>query len=291
MKKDLRTVLWDYLQITLGCAILAVGLHLFLVPNRISSGGVSTLATVFFYLFDIPLSVTTLVLNALLLVLGYRYLGRSAVIKTVVGVVVLAGFLELTTLLPVYTEDVLMATLGGGVLVGVGVGLVIRRDASTGGSDFAALVLKRFFPHLSTARLILIIDCIIIAVSGVVFRSLTVTLYSLVAMFLCSKVADLILEHGTAAKSVYILSSKTDEIAALVLRDFSRGVTGIYSRGVYTEKDRMMLLCVVSPKELPRLMRAVRALDRTAFAIITDVREVVGEGFRSLGEYSDGQHE
>lgn len=291
MKKDLRTVLWDYLQITLGCAILAVGLHLFLVPNRISSGGVSTLATVFFYLFDIPLSVTTLVLNALLLVLGYRYLGRSAVIKTVVGVVVLAGFLELTTLLPVYTEDVLMATLGGGVLVGVGVGLVIRRDASTGGSDFAALVLKRFFPHLSTARLILIIDCIIIAVSGVVFRSLTVTLYSLVAMFLCSKVADLILEHGTAAKSVYILSSKTDEIAALVLRDFSRGVTGIYSRGVYTEQDRMMLLCVVSPKELPRLMRAVRALDRTAFAIITDVREVVGEGFRSLGEYSDGQHE
>ena len=287
MKKSTSRLIWDYTQITLGCAILAMGLQLFLVPNRISSGGVSTLSTVLFYLFDLPLSVTTLSLNALLLAFGYRYLGRSAVVKTVVGVVLLSGFLELAALLPVYTEDVLMATLSGGVLVGVGVGLVIRRDASTGGSDLAALILRRFFPHLSVAHLLLVIDCIIIAVSGLAFRSLTVTLYSFVAMFLCSRVADVILTHGTAAKSVYILSSKTDEIAALVLRDFSRGVTGIYSRGVYSERDRMMLLCVVSPKELPRLVRAVRALDRSAFAIITDVREVVGEGFRSLGEYDE----
>jgi uncharacterized membrane-anchored protein YitT (DUF2179 family) len=290
MKKRLRTVLWDYTQITLGCALLAAGLNLFLVPNVLSSGGVSTLATVLFYLFDVPLSITTLILNALLLALGYRYLGKSAVVKTIVGVVMLSAFLELTRRIPVYTEDVLIATLAGGVLVGVGVGLVIRREASTGGSDFAALVLKRFFPHLSTARLILIIDCIIIALSGVVFRSLTVTMYSLVSMFLYSKVADLILEHGTAAKSVYIMSSQTNEIASLVLRDFSRGVTGIYSRGVYSEQDRMMLLCVVSPKELPRLIRAVRALDKAAFIIITDVREVVGQGFRSLGAYSDGQN-
>ncbi len=287
----MHTALWDYTQITVGCAALALGLNLFLVPNRLSSGGVSTLATVLFYLFDIPLSITTLLLNALLLALGYRYLGKSAIVKTVAGVLLLSGFLELSQLLPVYTEDVLIASLCGGVLVGIGVGLVIRRDASTGGSDFAALILHRFFPHISTAQIILIIDCAIIPVSGIVFRSLTVTVYSLVAMFLCSKVADLILAHGTAAKSVYILSSKTDEIAAMVLRDFSRGVTGIYSRGVYSERDRMMLLCVVSPKELPRLVRAVRALDRSAFSIITDVREVVGEGFRSLGEYSDGQNE
>ena len=291
MKKSVRAIVWDYVQIALGCAMLAVGLDVFLVPNMISSGGVSTIATVILYLFDIPLSIPTLAINALLLVFGYRYLGRSAVIKTITGVALLSGFLELAARLPVYTEDVLMATLAGGVLVGVGVGLVIRRDASTGGSDLAALILRRPFPHLSVARLILIIDCIIIAVSGLVFRSLTVTLYSFIAMFLCSKVADLILTHGTAAKAVYILSSKTDEIATLVLRDFSRGVTGIYSRGVYTERDRMMLLCVVSPKELPRLMRAVRALDRTAFAIITDVREVVGAGFRAIGEYSDGQNE
>ena len=289
MKKHVRTALWDYLQIALGCAVLAIGLNLFLVPNRFSSGGVSTLATVLYYTFGLPLSLTTLVFNVLLLAIGFRYLGKTAVVKTIVGVVMLSGFLELTSHWPVYTEDALMAAIGGGVLVGIGVGLVIRRDASTGGSDFAALILRRFFPHISTARLILIIDCIIIALSGIVFRSLTVTMYSIIAMIICSRVADIILMHGTEAKSVYILSSKTDEIAQMVLRDFSRGATGIYSRGVYTQTDRMMLLCVVSPKELPRLLRAVRALDRTAFTIISDVREVVGEGFRSLGGYDGDQ--
>ena len=291
MKKRVRVALADGFQIALGCAIMAAGLNLFLVPNRLSSGGVSTIATVLYYLMEMPLSVTTLVFNTLLLLLGFRYLGRSAVIKTLAGVVLLSGFLELTSFLPVYTEDMLIASLCGGVLVGVGVGFVIRRDASTGGSDFAGLILHRFLPHLSTALLIFIIDCVIIIASGFVFRSLTVTMYSLVAMFICSKVADWILTHGTAAKAVYILSSKTDDIASLVLSDFSRGVTGIYSRGVYSACDRMMLLCVVSPKELPRLVRAVRALDRAAFVIITDVREVVGAGFRSLGEYSDEKND
>ena len=289
MKRAIKTLIWDYVPITLGCAVMAWGMNMFLVPSRLSSGGVGTLATVLLYLFDIPLSVTTLVLNALLLLLGFRYLRRSAIVKTVVGVVLLSIFLELAVYLPIYTEDVLMATLGGGILVGLGVGLVIRREGSTGGSDFAALILRRFFPHISTARLLLIIDCIIIAVSGIVFRSVTVTLYSLVAMFVCSKVADLVLIHGSEAKSVYILSSMPDEISKVVLREFSRGVTGIYSRGVYTEQDRMMLLCVVSPKELPQLIRKVRAIDKAAFVIISDVREVVGEGFRALGEYEDNK--
>ena len=289
MKRGIKAVIWDYVLITLGCAILAVGMNMFLVPSRLSSGGVGTLATVLLYLFDIPLSVTTLLLNALLLLIGFRYLRRAAIVKTVVGVVLVSVFLEPAAYLPVYTEDVLMATLGGGILVGLGIGLVIRREGSTGGSDFAALILHRFFPHISTARLILIIDCIIIVVSGIVFRSVTVTLYSLVAMFVCSKVADLVLIHGSEAKSVYILSSLADEISEVVLREFSRGVTGIYSRGGYTERDRMMLLCVVSPKELPHLIRRVRAMDRSAFVIISDVREVVGEGFRSLGEYEDNK--
>lgn len=291
MRHSVREMAWDWSQITLGCAILAVGMQMLLVPSRISAGGIGTLSTVFLYLFRIPLSVTTLLLNALLLLFGYRYLGRGAVIRTVGGVVLLSLFLELAGLLPAYTEDVLMGSLGGGVLAGLGVGLVVRREGSTGGSDFAALMLRRFLPHLSTGHLILIIDCAIIALSGVVFRSVTVTLYSLLSMMVASKVTDLVLIHGTAAKSVYILSARAEEISTVVMRDFARGVTGIYSRGVYSECDRMMLLCVVSPKELPPLLRQVRVLDKTAFIIITDVREVVGEGFRALNAYADGENE
>lgn len=291
MKQRIGRAIWDWGLIAVGCAILALGMSTFMVPNRISSGGVGTLSTVLLYLFDLPLSVTTIAINAVLLLLGFRYLTKKAIVRTVIGVLLFSAFLELCAYFPVYTEDVLMATLGGGVLVGLGVGLVVRQDGSTGGSDFAALMLRRFFPHLSTARLILLIDCAIIALSGLVFRSLTVTLYSLVSMFVCSKVADLVLLHGTEAKSVYILSDKAEEISSLVIRDFSRGVTGVYSRGVYSERDRMMLLCVVSPKEMPRLIRAVRQLDHAAFIIISDVREVVGEGFVSQGIYSAGEKE
>jgi uncharacterized membrane-anchored protein YitT (DUF2179 family) len=108
-------------------------------------------------------------------------------------------------------------------------------------------------------------------------------------MFICSRVADLVLIQGSEAKSVYISSDRADEISARVLSEISRGVTGIYSRGAYTKSDRMMLLCVVSPKQLPQLIRIVRSADRSAFIIISDVREVVGEGFRALGEYGDGE--
>lgn len=287
MEHKYRRLIWDFLQITLGCAVLAIGMNVFLVPNMLSSGGVGSLATVLYHLVKIPLSVTTIVLNALLLIFGYRYLGRGAVIKTIIGVVLFSLFLELTTLLPAYTEDTLMATLGGGILVGLGIGLVVRREGSTGGSDLAALILRRFFPHISTARIILVIDCAIIIISGIAFKSVTVTLYSLVAMLACSKVADLVLIYGSEAKSLYILSSQTERISKVVLSEFSRGVTEIYSRGAYSAQDRMMLLCVVSPKEMPHLIRRIRSIDNSAFLIISDVREVVGKGFRALGEYEE----
>ena len=188
--------------------------------------------------------------------------------------------LEITKLFPVFNNDFFIASIAGGVLTGMGLGIVVRVGASTGGSDFGGLILKKFFPHISVATLILMIDSIIIVLSGIVFKSYTVTFYSATAMFVASKVADIVITLGNAAKSVYIISEKNKEIADIVINDFKRGITGIYSRGMYSGNENMMLFCAVTPKQLPRLVNRVREIDKRAFIVVGDAREVLGEGFK-----------
>ena len=152
----------DYLYIAIGSFILAFGINYFLVPMKISTGGVSGIGTVLYYFFSIPLSVTTLVINAVLFVCGYRLLRKSAIVKTLAGILFLSLFLEITARFGEYTEDMLIASIFGGILVGAGVGLTVLRGASTGGSDFAALMIHKLVPHISIATIIMIIDGIVL---------------------------------------------------------------------------------------------------------------------------------
>ncbi len=283
--KKIKPYLIDFTLIIIGCAILALGINMFLTPNKISSGGISSIGTVLFHLFGVKMSITNLVANVVLFIFGFRYLGKYAVVKTAAGIAFLTLFLELSSYLPVFTDDMMLATIVGGVLVGAGVGLVVRQGASTGGSDFAALIIKRFLPHVSLANLILIMDCAVIIISGVVFRSVTVTIFSVIAMYISSKVTDSIVMFGDAAKAVQIFSDKHEEISSRIMEQFERGVTGIHCKGMYSGEERMMLLCVVSPKEMPILINMVRRLDPSAFVIINDAREVLGEGFKQNSAY------
>lgn len=284
MKKKLAAALRCGTTIAAGALMLAAGLNLFLVPGKISSGGLSALGTVLLYLFRIPLSVTTLVFNAALFLLGYRFLGRSALIRTLLGVALLSLFLQLTAALPAYSGDLTVAALLGGLLTGCGVGITVRQNASTGGSDLAALLLHRFFPYLSIAALILIIDCAVVLLAALLFRSVTVACYSFLTLFVASRVTDSILTLGYTAKSVQIFSGENTAIAAMIMTRFRRGVTGLHSAGLYSGKPGLTLLCVVAPKELPLLIREVRRLDPGAFIVVSDVREVLGEGFPSRPE-------
>lgn len=285
MKSRVIKTVFDYAVISVGSLVLSIGMNLFLVPSQLSSGGVGTIGTILLHIFGIPLSVTTLIFNIILFAFGYRYLGRSSIIKTVVGILTLSLFLELTAHLPSVTSDVIVSTVAGGLLVGVGVGLAVRKRASTGGSDFAALIIKRIIPHVSLATVIFIIDCAIITVAGIVFRSFTVTFYSAVAMFVSSKVTDIIVSFGDLAKTIYIMSDRHREISDIIMKHFDRGITGIYSKGIYTESEGLMLLCVVSPKEVPYVVHMVRSIDKKAFIVINDSREVLGEGFKTETEY------
>ncbi len=275
----------DFAFIFVGCAVLAAGINLFLAPNMISSGGISSVGTILLHLFGVDLWITNLAANVLLFLLGFRFLGKYAVLKTTAGILFLSMFLWLSDFLPKYTEDKILATVVGGVLVGLGVGLVVRRDGSTGGSDFAALMIKRFMPHVSIANLILVMDCAVIILSGIVFKSVSITIYSVIAMYISSKVTDWVVLRGDAAKSVQILSPKNEEIAAMIMERFERGVTGVHCTGMYTGKNGLMLMCLVSPKELPRLANAVRKIDPSCFMVIGDAREVLGMGFKEKSDY------
>lgn len=282
MLKKMSKFLKEYFYISLGSLLLAVGLLVFLIPGKLSSGGISSIGTVLLYLADIPLFITSFILNAVLFILGWKYLEKRTILKTVAGILFTSLFLALYAVLPVYGEDILLASILGGILIGAGLGLVIRQEASTGGSDFAALILHRFFPHISVAHWILLIDFGIIAISGLVFKSAEITFYSAIALVVSMRVADLILSYGNAAKSICVFSYKTNEIAEFIKVQFSRGSTGIYCQGMYTKQDSMMLLSVVTPKEAPILIRQIHHIDKNAFIIISDVREVLGEGFKKI---------
>ncbi len=273
MKKD---ILKDFIFIVFGTIFLAIGINLFLAPNKISGGGVTGIATVLLHFFGIKISVTNLFINAVLFLFGYRLLGKFAIIKTVLGTLSLTVFLEIVNIFTPYTDDLFVSAIAGGILMGAGIGLVIRQGASTGGSDFFALMIKRKFPHISVAMLILFIDFAIIILSGFVFKSITLAVYSFSALFIASKLAEFIERVGDRAKTLYIMSFKNEEISKMIMENWGRGVTGILAEGMYSKKETKMLMSVVSPKQVPEIVREIKRIDDGAFIVISDAREIVG---------------
>ncbi len=269
----------DYVLIAMGSMILAFSIDFFLAPFKISTGGISGVSVVLFYLFKIPLSVTILALNLLLFFFGYRALPREAIPKSIAGVVLLSLFLELFEGFSFGEENLLLASVFGGILVGVGIGLVVMRGGSTGGSDFAALMLNRIFPHLGIATFILFIDTAVILISGIVFRNFSIMLYSVISLYISTKVTDFLLIRGDFAKSVTVISPKIDRIAMEIMEKMQRGVTGFYTHGFFTKQDGKSLVCIVRSREVFTILEIVEKYDENAFTYISDVRKVRGEGF------------
>ena len=284
---DRKRKIKEFLFIVAGSFFLAISCNLFLTPSKFSAGGVSTVSTILFHLFGINLSISSLIINIVLFVFGYKYLGKNSITKTFVGILCCSGCFELTAYMPIYSGDPLITSFVGGICMGIGVGLVVKVEGSTGGSDFAALILKRLFPHISMASLILLIDCFIIAISGMVFRSFTVTVYSIITLYISSVVTDYILTLGDNAKMLFVFSEKSEEISKMILTKFERGVTGVDCKGMYSGNDKLMIISVVSPKELPIIIYMLKQIDKNAFVVIDDVKEVLGEGFKSSSNYEE----
>lgn len=218
-------------------------------------------------LFNIPLFLS-----------GIIFLGKSVGIKTLVGSLLFSVFTELTANFPVVTRDLMLSAVYGGIILGIGLGIVFRVRGSTGGTDLAAMILNHFIPSISVGQGILIIDFFVIILSGIAFNW-ELAMYAWIALFVSSKVIDLIQEGFNYAKAVYIISNETEEISQKILTEMERGLTFIKAEGGFTRQDKNVLLCVITRLEVSKLKNIVHQTDPRAFVIIHDVHEVLGEGF------------
>lgn len=270
---------------TVGSFLTALGLVAFLIPNKIAAGGVSGLATVLFYVFGFPVGVSMFVINLPLLILCVKELGMRFGAKSLYGTFVISFFIDF---LAVYirepwTTNPLLASIYGGVVCGLGMGIVFRAKGTTGGTDLAAALINKFL-GVSLGYSLLSIDGLVIILAGVVFN-IEAALYALVSVFVTSKMIDLVQEGVGYAKAALIISERHQEISSELLSRMSRGVTAIQSRGGYTSQERDVLLCVVSQSEVSTLKSIVYHVDPKAFVIVSNVNEVLGEGFKSGADY------
>lgn len=273
-----KTLILDYVQIILGSFIGALGLSMFLVPNKLAAGGVSGIAVVLHHLFKMPVGWTMLALNVPLFLTAVALLGKNVGIKTLIGGLLFSVFTEITAGFPVPTQDLILSTVYGGIVLGVGLGTVFRARASTGGTDLASMILHHFVPSISVGQGILIIDFFVIILSGLAFNW-ELAMYAWISLFISSKVIDLIQEGFNFAKAVYIVSDKAEEVSDKILTEMDRGVTLFSAKGGYSRQDKNVLLCVITRFEVSKLKSVVHETDPRAFVIIHDVHEVLGEGF------------
>ncbi|MDI3280659.1 MAG: YitT family protein [Bacillota bacterium] len=274
-----RKLLYDYAAILLGAVLTALGLDLFLVPNRIAAGGVSGLATVIHYWTGAGVGFIMLLINLPLLWASLRMLGHEFVVRTLFGTVALSIATDLLAFLPPLTLDPLLASFYGGILSGVGIGITLKWRGSTGGTDLAAALVHRSL-KTSVGQALLCIDFGIILLAGIAFRSAELALYALITLFLTSRTIDVVQEGMIYAKAAYIISDRTEEIARRVLHELGRGATILQGWGAYTGQERRVLLVIVARSEIAQLKEIVLTQDPRAFVVISEAHEVLGEGFK-----------
>lgn len=284
MRKNLlkNEQLASAVQIALGCALGALAYPLFLVPNHIAPGGLTGLATVLNYLFHWPVGTTSLVMNVPLFIIGYRAMGRVFVVRSLVATVLFSVLIDVIPLPPM-TQQPMLGALFGGVLVGAGLGLILRGGATTGGTDMVARMIHNRFQHISVGAILFFIDCCVVLMAGF-FIEAEYALYAFVALYAASKLIDVVMVGLTREKACYIISTQHEQVKREIMEKLDRGVTVLHAEGGYSGQDRPVLLCVLSAQELGRLKAIVREADEDAFLFISDAHEVLGEGFRKLME-------
>lgn len=266
---------------------MALALSLFLEPNSIVTGGVTGLAIVIEHLSEItfgkriPLWLTNIVLNIPLFLITIKVFGMKFLKRTLFATIFLSVSLYFTEFIPPIDVDNTLACVFGGAICGVGLGFIFRGNATTGGTDLAASIIHKYVKYFSVPKIMFFIDIIIVIAGFFVFGSIA-TMYAIISIYIISKVIDAILEGLSFAKAAFIISEKYEEITNEILSKLDRGATAIYGKGMYTKKELNILLCVVSQKEIFKLKEITSDIDPNAFVIVADVREALGEGFKSI---------
>lgn len=277
----MRTKFKLFLKVVVGTIISAVALNVFLAPMDIAPGGISGLAIAINHLTSIPLGIIIFALNIPIFIWAFKHFGAPFIFTSLVGMILLSIFVDAFDFLPKLTGDILLSAIYGGVLLGLGIGLVFSSGYTTGGTDIIVHILKSKYKTISVGKLLLIIDAFIIAFAGIVFKKWETLLYSAISLYISAFIIDLIIEGGNSAKVAYIISEHPALIAAAISAGLGRGTTRLHASSFYSNDEKSVLMCVVKSYEITKLKNIIKNADSLAFVVLSDVREVLGNGFEN----------
>ncbi len=280
MSKTLRTELKNDLLIALGLLVAAAAYRMYLVPNQVVAGGFTGVGQLLNHLMGVGVGTVNILLNVPLFLISMKSMGIKFGVRSLIAMVLLSLLIDHIPLPPA-TDDMMLAAVYGGAISGIGFGLILRGSATTGGTDMLASLLHRVVPVLKVSYAIFFFDGLVIIASAFAFEP-QAAMYGLISTFLCNVLIDLVLEGPNSAHSFFIISDKSEEIAAKILKEMDRGVTALEATGMYSHTRKQVLLCVVSRFETLRLRRIIFEADPRAFVISNKTNEVLGEGFKPV---------
>ena len=282
--KRKKEIIEAYAQIVIGCVIGAAAYPTFLVPNNIAPGGLTGVATILNYLFQWPVGTVSLILNVPLFLIGYRTMGKIFAFRCLVATLLFSVLIDILPLKAISVEpvlDPLLGTLFGGGLLGVGLGLILRGGATTGGTDMIARMVHRRFNFISVGMFLFALDFVVVIAAALTISG-EKALYALINIYICSKVIDSVMVGFGENKACFVMTGAWEKVTQRVMDEVGRGVTYLEARGAYSGKSQPVVMCVASRQEMTTLKRIVQEEDEKAFMFITEAHETLGEGFSRL---------
>ena len=267
----------------IGAAIMAFGVSSFLLPNQLSSGGISGIATITYYLLKIPMGAMIMIINIPLFILAGYKIGKEYFIKSLIGTVSLSLFIDILDKYPPVTTDRFLASIYGGVIIGVGTAIILKVGSSTGGTELVANLIKTYNPYISMSKYLTIIDIVIVTWNVIFLGHIEIGLYSAMAIYVYGKMIDITFEGIYFTKLLFIISDKNEEISNAIVTEVRRGVTGLYGKGMYKDKEKLVLICAASRRDVYKIKDLARKIDKKSFIVVANAREVLGKGFKEEG--------
>ncbi len=265
----------------IGSVIFAAGVNIFTTPNEIAPGGVTGIATMLHSMTGIQMGTLTFLLNIPLVILGLIVIGKKFTLSTFRTLFILSVITNITeAFLPVYTENMLVASIFGGATIGIGMGIIFLRGSTTGGTDILGRVLLRYFQHIPLGKILLAIDFVIVSAAGFYYGTLEASLYALVSVYVTERAMDSVLYGFNETRIAYVVSEKAVEVAERVMDETERGVTYLQGEGGYQRDKKLVIMCAMPSRQFAHFKRIVLEVDHAAFIMVAPASNVIGEGFK-----------
>ena len=280
-------IFYEFIILNIGCILLSIGTSVFLLPNKISNGGFSGIATIIYYFYDIQMSASIILLNIPFFLLAYKRIGKKFIIKSLYATVVYSYMIDFINEFIINNSnnisldfDMFISSIYGGILVGLGCALVYKVNSSTGGTDLIVHLINNYTNRFKVSECIIVIDFLVVLFNIMCFKEIEIGLYSWITIFIVGKIIDVVFEGINFCKIVFIISDSFKEISDCILDSLNRGATSIYAKGLYLNKEKEIIMCIVKRSDVIKIKNLSKKIDKNSFIVVTDAREVYGLGFK-----------